>query len=139
MTPPRKGIKVHPVNEHFQVVTVTGGGCGHQKRPCPKCPWRKDATGEFPAGAFLHSARTAYDMSEHQFACHQSGVGNTKACAGFILRGADHNLGVRLRRIKGQDFSDVQDGGHELYSNYREMAIGNGVDPDDPVLAPCRD
>lgn len=28
-----------------------------------KCPWRVDATGEFPADAFRHSAETAYDMA----------------------------------------------------------------------------
>ena len=29
--------------------------------------------------------------------------------------------------------------GLELFESYREMAIANGVDPDDPVLADCRD
>jgi hypothetical protein len=58
-------------------------------------------------------------------------------CAGFLLRGADHNLSVRLGTISGK-YGAVEDGGHELHENYRAMAIANGVDADDPVLAPCR-
>lgn len=54
-----------------------------------------------------------------------------------MLRGAEHNLSVRLMHINGQ-VGPVDDGGHELFENYRAMAIANGVDPDDPALAPCR-
>ncbi|KEH15289.1 hypothetical protein MTR_1498s0010, partial [Medicago truncatula] len=46
-----------------QVVTVQGGKGSYRRRPCAKCPWRVDATGEFPADAFRHSAETAYDMA----------------------------------------------------------------------------
>lgn len=41
--------------------------------------------------------------------------------------------------IRGGRFDDVADDGHELFENYRAMAIANGVAPDDPILAPCRD
>ncbi|TES61106.1 hypothetical protein E2P84_43835 [Burkholderia cepacia] len=124
--------------EH-QVVTVEGGKGTYRREPCPKCPWRVDAVGEFPAEAFRHSAETAYDMAEHTFACHDSGARKPAMCAGFLLRGADHNLSVRMKRIRGEDFGDVHDGGHDLHANYRAMAVANGVAPDDPVLAPCRD
>lgn len=124
--------------EDHQVITVIGSGGGYRRTPCPNCPWRVDAVGEFPAEAFKHSAHTAYVMSQEAFGCHVSGSEKPATCAGFLLRGADHNLGVRLKRMRG-DCLDVQDGGHELHENYRAMAIANGVAEDDPVLAACRD
>jgi Family of unknown function (DUF6283) len=120
-----------------QVVTLVGGPGGWRKKPCSTCPWRLDAVGEFPAEAFRHSASTAYDMSDKRFACHQSGLDKPATCAGFLLRGADHNLSVRLGRMKG-DFQDVHDDGLDLHANYRAMAVANGVDPSDPVLDFCR-
>lgn len=132
-------IQVQPAGPDHQVVSVKGKYTGHMKKPCPTCPWRKDATGEFPAEAFRHSAPTAYDMSQHVFACHASGVEKGKTCAGFLLRGATHNLAVRLGYGNGRyGESPVTDGGHELYDSYREMAVANGVDPNDPVLKECR-
>lgn len=124
--------------ELHQVLTVEGGGGAYRRKPCANCPWRVDAVGEFPAEAFRISASTAYDMAQNTFACHQSGKDKPAICAGFLLRGADHNMGVRLKRIKGQSFDDVTDGGHELHDSYRDMATANGVPEDDPVLARCR-
>lgn len=135
-TPPRI-TQVRPAGEDHRVVTVEGGGPGHCKRPCADCPWRKDATGVFPAEAFRLSASTAYDMAQNTFACHQAGVGQPRVCAGFLLRGADHNLAVRLGMIQGK-YGGVSDCGLELHENYRAMAIANGVDPEDEVLVPCR-
>jgi len=138
----RGNIKgVRPAGPDHQVITVETRSSEkklYRREPCTKCPWRKDAAGEFPAEAFRHSARTAYDMTEHTFACHDSGTKRPATCAGFLLRGADHNLSVRLARIAGDICDDVSDGGHELFDNYRDMAVANGVDPDDPVLSPCR-
>jgi len=131
--------KVRPAGDNHQVVTVEGGRSGYRRKPCSDCPWRVDATGEFPAEAFKHSAGTAYDMATHTFACHQSGQKKPAICAGFLLRGADHNLMVRIGYARGRFDDDLSDGGVELHENYRAMAIANGVDPDDPVLAPCRD
>lgn len=128
---------VRRAGDDHQVVTVEGGSRGHCTKPCADCPWRVDATGVFPAEAFRHSARTAYDMSDRTFACHQAGVDKPRACAGFLLRGAEHNLAARLGRMRGE-IGEVHDGGHELHADYRAMAIANGVDPADPVLAPCR-
>lgn len=130
---------VHPADEHNAVMTVEGGDGEYRRTPCRKCPWRVDAVGEFPAEAFRHSATTAYDMAENTFGCHSSGPEKSITCAGFLLRGADNNFGVRMGYITGRIKNDVRDGGHLLHENYRAMAIANGVDPDDPVLVPCRD
>lgn len=124
--------------EDHQVITVTGGSGSYRRTPCPNCPWRVDAVGEFPVEAFKHSASTAYDMAKETFGCHASGSDKPATCAGFLLRGADHNLSMRLRWMRG-DCQDVNDGGHKLHENYRAMAIANGVPADDPALAPCRD
>lgn len=95
--------------------------------------------GEFPAEAFRHSASTAYDMAPNTFACHQSGTVKPAVCAGFLLRNSDNNLGVRMMLMRGDlDREQVHDGGAELFSSYREMAVANGVDPSDLALAECR-
>ncbi len=142
MTPNRKSLgvrvtRVRPAGPDHQVVTVEGRTSGHCKRPCADCPWRTDATHVFPAEAFRHSASTAYDMAENTFSCHQAGTERPKICAGFLLRGADHNMSVRLAYMRGE-IGEVQDAGLELHDGYRQMAVANGVDPDDEVLRPCR-
>jgi len=139
-----KIINVRPAGDDHQVLTVTGcrtakGERLYRRKPCATCPWRVDAVGEFPAEAFRHSAPTAYDMSDRTFACHESGSAKPATCAGFLLRGADHNLSIRLAYLYGEIHDDVEDGGVELFDSYREMAEANGVDPDDPVLDRCRD
>lgn len=137
---PPKITRTRAAGSDHQVVTLQGGkGSTYRREPCAKCPWRVDAVGEFPAEAFRHSAETAYDMASHTFACHDSGVRKPALCAGFLLRGADHNLSVRLKRMRGDCFDDVHDGGHDLHANYRAMAVANGVAPGDPVLDACRD
>lgn len=133
-------VKVRPAGPKHQVVTVEGGRSGlYRREPCLKCPWRRDAVGEFPAEAFKHSASTAYDMAPNTFACHSSGVEKPAVCAGFLLRNSENNLGVRLMQLRGElDRAQVHDGGHKLFASYREMAVANGVDERDPVLAACR-
>jgi hypothetical protein len=76
-------------------------------------------------------------MSQHQFSCHESGAKKPATCAGFLLNGADHNMGVRLKRMRGL-MLDVADGGHQLHASYRDMAQANGVPPDHEALRPCR-
>lgn len=129
---------VRAAGPDHQVVTVVGGRGTYRRQPCSDCPWRVDAVGQFPAEAFRHSAQTAYDMSQHTFACHQSGQKRPAVCAGFLLRGGAHNLAVRLGHLSGRFKGDVSDGGIELHESYRAMAIANGVASEDPVLAPCR-
>lgn len=108
------------------------GDLPHEEHPCP---WRRDApVGTFPDKAFQISAHTTYDMADATFACHNAGVANPVTCAGFLLRGAFDNLSVRMWHT---DLSAVHSD-HALYDSYREMAIANGVDPEDPAIAPCR-
>ena len=130
---------MRPAGADHQVVTVQGGEGTYRRSPCSDCPWRVDAVGLFPAEAFRHSAGTAYDMSDRTFACHQSGTVKPAICAGFLLRGAEHNLTVRLGRMRGRFKPDVQDAGLQLHPNYRSMAVANGVPPSDPALRLCRD
>jgi hypothetical protein len=131
-------LRARPAGAAHQVLTVAGGQpAAHCRRPCADCPWRKDAVGVFSPEAFRHSAETAYDMATHTFACHAAGAGQPRLCAGFLLRGATHNLTVRLLQLRGHDLS-ATDGGHALHASYAAMAVANGVAPDDPALAPCR-
>ncbi|MFC4006585.1 DUF6283 family protein [Nonomuraea purpurea] len=129
-------ISVHDGGDgEWGVTTMVGGGRAYQTRPCPSCPWRRDSeTGVFPPEAFRHSARTTYDLATSKFACHMSGRERPKTCAGFLLRGASDNLAVRMRIA---DYSGI-DSPVELYDDYREMAVANGVDEDDSALRPCR-
>jgi len=134
-----KITRVRPVDDANQVVTVEGGAGLYRRSPCGGCPWRVDQTGSFPAEAFRHSAETAYDMSTHTFACHEAGTVTPLICAGFLLRGAHHNMAVRMRMITGQiDPAAVHDGGHELHDGYTAMAVANGCSPRDPALRRCR-
>ncbi|MGO4801189.1 DUF6283 family protein [Pseudomonas sp. W22_MBD1_FP4] len=136
-----KVIETRAAGADHQVVTFessTEGGRCYRRKPCKKCPWRKDSVGEFPAEAFLHSARTAYDMAQSVFSCHSTGTDKPSTCAGFLMRGAAHNLSIRLSYIRREIGDDLDENGHELFESYREMAIANGVDPDDPILKPCR-
>lgn len=139
----RKRAKVeaiHPAGPDHRVLTLAGGPAGlYRREPCADCPWRVDATGVFPADAFLRSAGTAHDMSMHKFACHASGTEKPATCAGFLLRGSAHNLAVRLARMRGEIGNDVTDGGHALHACYRVMAVANGCDPAARELGPCRD
>lgn len=122
------------------VTSLHGGTDGYRKKPCPECPWRKDAeVGRFPPEAFRQSANTSYDMAGRMFACHMSGAEKPATCAGFLLRNADHNMGARLAMMSGRiDPTQITDDGVDLYESYRAMAVANGVDPDDPVLDQSR-
>lgn len=135
--------EMRPCSEEFGVVTVTSKGGETtlaRMRPCEECPWRKDVpVGRFPAQAFRESAPTAYDMAGSTFGCHMSSERAPATCAGFLLRHGAHNLGVRLSLMRGRlDLSGLVDAGLEIFETYREMAIANGVDPEDPVRDPVR-
>lgn len=136
---PNRRTQVRQAGPEHQVVTITTKSSAYRRKPCSDCPWRVDSVGKFPAEAFRHSARTAHDMSGHVFACHQSGVRRSATCAGFLLRGAQHSLAIRLRILRGDlDPSAISDGGVALHATYRAMAVANGVDPQDPSLQECR-
>lgn len=127
-------------DENHVVQSVEGQRSGYRRQPCGGCPWLVRNAGTFPAEAFRLSAETAVDMALHTFACHESGAVKPATCAGFLLRNAANNLGVRLAVMRGQidleAVTEPQD--EELWSSYRAMAIGNGVHADDPAIAHCR-
>jgi hypothetical protein len=126
-------------DENHEVITIHGGRGQYRRQPCGGCPWRVDQTGEFPAEAFRHSAGTAYDMATHTFGCHEAGPGNPVTCAGFLLRGAEHNLTVRMKLATGAiNPGSVTDGGHELHEDYVAMAVANGCSESDEQLIACR-
>lgn len=127
------------VSADFAVTTVNMTNGGFRKQPCKECPWRKDiATHVFPEEAFRTSANTACDASTHIFGCHMSSTESPVACAGFLLRNADNNVAVRIATAFGRfDPADVSSS-FPLYDSYRDMAIANGVAPDDPSLSDCR-
>ncbi|RCG31916.1 hypothetical protein DQ384_05065 [Sphaerisporangium album] len=114
------------------------GARAFRRHPCAgitPCPWRRDApTGTFPPEVFRHSARTTYDLATHTFGCHASGRDAPTTCAGFLLRGASDNLAVRMSYARYFGVHTTV----ELYDGYQEMAIANGVHPDDPALVLCR-
>lgn len=121
------------------VITLEGGGGLYRRQPCEECPWRRENEGSFPAEAFKHSASTAYDGAMSSFSCHMSGAKKPATCAGFLLRNADNNIGVRISLAMGKiNPAELSDGGADLFDSYREMAVANGVDPADPILRPCR-
>jgi len=128
--------------DHAVVSLVSKGRTVHVCRHevCAECPWRQDSpVGAFPVEAYRISAATAYDMAQSTFACHMSGKGNPATCAGFLLQQGAHNLSVRMSLIQGRLDLGRLKRTYDLYENYRAMAIANGVDPEDPVLANCRD
>lgn len=138
MTGPRV-TRTRPAGDEHQVVTVEGGGGHYRRTVCGGCPWKVDQTGAFPPEAFLHSAETAHDMATEKFACHEAGTEHPITCAGYLLRGADHSLAVRLAVSQGRiDLSKVHDGGHALHAGYRSMAVANGCNPNAPELRACR-
>ena len=70
---------------------------------------------------------------------HASGTVKPAICAGFLLRGAAHNMSVRLMLIRGElNLAAVSDGGHALHADYRAMAVANGVRAGDAALRRCR-
>ncbi|MEU9836285.1 DUF6283 family protein [Streptosporangium sp. NPDC048047] len=136
-TLPAGVVRVRDGADGWGVSTVVrhGDPRRHRDHPCKRCPFRTDAVGTFPPEVFRHSAPTTYDLAVTLFGCHSDEVEEAQICAGFLLVAADDNLAVRM---SGGAYSDVHST-VELFGSYREMAIANGVDPDDPVLAPCRD
>jgi hypothetical protein len=131
-------VSVRPADDTWGVFEVhSSGEHRYRRKPCASCPWAKDSpVGAFPAEAFVGSARTAYDLARQTFGCHTSGADVPTTCAGFILKGSAHNLGMRMSSV---DPDTVSDDGRELYGSYREMAEANGVPPGHPALRDCRD
>ena len=134
-------------DDNHAVITVAGGGHRYRRHPCARCPWRVDAVGEFPAEAFRLSANTGADGSKiltigfeeasHTFGCHDSGSAKPATCAGYILRG-DDGIGWRLAVMTGRFDPKRVRTDVPLFASYYDMAVANGVPPDDPALDACR-
>lgn len=133
-------------DENHAVITVKGGDGKYRRSPCPTCPWRKDAVGEFPAEAFRLSAATATDGSMilevgdeafHTFGCHHSGAGKPATCAGYVLNG-DDAIGWRVAHSKGKFDPSKVHSDVPFFESYYDMAVANGVPPDDPALRGCK-
>lgn len=139
MKQPAKVTKWRSAGQNHAVVSREGTG-GYRRTPCAQCPWRVDAIGVFPPEAFRLSAPTAYDAALTAFGCHETSENPHPAtCAGFLPQGSTHNIGARLAQASGKlDLDTIDDGGHTLHESYREMAIANGVAPDDEALRECR-
>ena len=67
-TTPRVTQRRRAGADHQVVTVISEQGGAYRREPCGGCPWRIDQTGVFPAEAFRHSARTAYDMATNCFA-----------------------------------------------------------------------
>ena len=139
MSEKSKIVQVRPAGDEHQVVSLRSTDKRYRRKPCEGCPWVVENTGDFPAEAFEHSAETSVDMSEHVFACHESGSERSSTCAGFLLNGSANNMAIRLRTVRGEiDWDSIQEDGRDLHPNYRAMAIANGVDPESPALKDVR-
>lgn len=107
-------------------------------KPCAECPWRTDVpTGRFPKERFAALAASAYDQSFTLFQCHKTPDDRPLVCAGFLLRGATHNISARLALAR-MELGPVEDGGFPLFGDYVEMAVANGVHPASLALRECR-
>ncbi|RNG38037.1 DUF6283 family protein [Streptomyces botrytidirepellens] len=137
-------IYTRPADDVWGVVSAErpDSSIASDAKPAPcagteRCPWRRDAaTGTFPAEAFRLSARTSYPGSDRHFVCHSSTPGAPSICAGWMLRGAAGNAEAQELLRAGRLHMPVLPEGVELYDDYAQMAIANGVDPADPALAP---
>lgn len=116
------------------------------KRPCPRCPFRKDAPpGEFPAGRYACLAKTAGEPGAEaafdapMFGCHQSKDARPYACAGWLAVVGREHLGVRLavalRQLDPVALDPALDW-PELFGSWRDMVEAQ-AGPDVPALS-CR-
>jgi hypothetical protein len=67
-----------------------------------------------------------------------SGSAKPATCAGFLLRGATHNIAFRLAVATGKIDPRELCETVPLHPSYRAMAEANGLLPDDPALERCR-
>ncbi|MEV8335083.1 DUF6283 family protein [Streptomyces niveus] len=136
-------VERRPADEVWAVVSLHHDGPPvAQRSPCAgpePCPWRRDATlRTFPVDAFRFSARTSYPDSDHRFQCHSSTAEAPRICAGWLLRGASGNQSVQRLLQSARLKAPVLPAEVELYDNYAEMAVANGVSADDPLITSCR-
>lgn len=106
----------------------------HCRRPCKRCPWRKDVDpGEFPASRYEELRVTSEQVPGREpgldaplFACHKTPEGREMACAGWLAAVGHRHLGVRLAVIRRQLPPEVLTPGEDwppLFATYAEMAV----------------
>lgn len=105
--------------------------------PCPECPWNvKAEKGKFTVERYRSLAGSSKQELCCIFACHMSHEDHPIACAGYLAVCGGTSINVRLMQAYGHiDLERVKiPEDHVLYGSYGELAVANGVDPDDPVL-----
>lgn len=130
-------VRTRPAGPDHQVVTIEGAewvsSPALQRLPLAEGCRGRISTGSFRALGQHRIRHGAKHLCVPPVWCSKAGH-----LRRILLRGADHNLSVRLGYLKGVIDHDVKDGGLALHDGYREMAIANGVDPDHPALKQCR-
>jgi hypothetical protein len=105
----------------------------YQRRPCKRCPWRRDVEpGEFPASRYEELRATSEQREGHEpgigaplFACHKTKEGREMACAGWLAAVGHRHIGVRLAIVQRRLPPEVLHPGEdwpELFTTYDEMA-----------------
>lgn len=117
----------------------------HAARPCPDCPWRRDAPLQhFPAERYelLRDTVRQPDENGHAdapldaplFGCHATPRGGEHACAGWLaVEGLGH-LRVRMALSLGDLEPEAirpGEGWPELYESYDEMVAAQRFDAPD--------
>lgn len=103
-------------------------------KTCSECPFLlASRLGKFPASRYLELADTCKPgLVASIFACHMSGEGKERACAGMLkVCGWDSNM-VRLAALTGRVDLEAIEATGPLYVSYRALAIANGCDPEAP-------
>lgn len=114
-------------------------GLPHAARPCPECPWRRDAQpGKFPPERYEALACTSRRPDAHghtdaplgspMFACHMTPDGREHACAGWLAIEGRNHIGVRIAVVTGALDPSVLTPGPgwpALYDTYADLAAAN--------------
>lgn len=101
-------------------------------QPCAECPWRTDTPpGKFPIERYEALAGTSGSrgaeapLGAPMFACHKSGEGKERACAGWLASVGYEHLGVRLAVVTGALPAEAltpDPDWPELFDTYEQMA-----------------
>lgn len=103
-------------------------------RQCSECPWRKDVpVGRFPPERYVALKNTVEQGLNNLFACHKTSDGEPSACVGFLLVDGPNNWTARLAAITGEFDPRKLEAAGPLYDSFQEMALANGVSPEDLV------
>lgn len=108
---------------------------------CRECPWRRDVpVGKFSPERYIRLAATCTPGGlPGIFACHLTPEGGPRACAGMLaVCGTDNNR-VRLAISRGDWTPPEGPPPPDLYADYAEMAIANGVPRHHPCLRPWKE